>query len=158
MINEALASLVMSFMMSEVPASEVDCLALNAYHEARDQSSLGMVAVSQVVLNRVEDPRYPSTICNVVHQQRFSDPPNAPIRLGKCQFSWYCDGKSDVPRDRIAWHESKLNAAHAYYLHDVGYDITEGSTHYHSTSVAPHWLSTKTHIVQIDDHIFYRWD
>jgi spore germination cell wall hydrolase CwlJ-like protein len=158
MLNETLASLVMSFMVSELPASEVDCLALNTYHEARDQSRLGMVAVSQVVLNRVKDPRYPSTICNVVHQQGFYDPPDAPIRLGECQFSWYCDGKSDAPTDETAWHEARANSAHAYYMYDVGYDITEGSTHYHSTSVSPNWLITKTRVVEIDDHIFYRWD
>jgi len=158
MLNQTLASLVMSFMMSDMPPSEQDCLALNAYHEARDQSRIGMVAVTQVVLNRVKDSRYPSTICDVVQQQRFYDPPGAPIRIGQCQFSWYCDGESDNPRDDTAWHEARMNAAHAYYLYDIGYDITEGSTHYHATSVSPSWLVTKTRVVEIDDHIFYRWD
>ena len=158
MLNAALASIVISFTLSEIPTSEYECLALNAYHEARDQSHIGMVGVSQVVLNRVEDPRYPDTICDVVHQQRFYDPPGAPIRIGQCQFSWYCDGKSDTPTDGPAWHEARQNAAHAYYLHDVGYDVTEEATHYHSNSVAPNWLLTKTHTVTIDDHIFYRWE
>ena len=158
MLNESLAALAMSFTMSEIPAAEFDCLALNAYHEARDQSHLGMVSVSQVVLNRVEDRRYPDTICGVVYQQRFYDPPDSPIQLGKCQFSWYCDGKSDTPKDDLAWHQAKQNAAHAYYLHDVGYNIVEGATHYHATSVSPNWMVTKTHTVTIDDHIFYRWD
>jgi len=158
MLNETLGSLVMSFMMSSIPTSEIDCLALNAYHESRDQSRIGMVAVTQVVLNRVEDSRYPSTICNVVQQQRFYDPPDAPIRIGECQFSWYCDGESDEPKDETAWHEALMNAAHAYYMYDIGYDVTEGSTHYHSTSVSPNWRVTKTRVVEIDDHIFYRWD
>ena len=158
MLNETLGSLVMSFMMSSISTAEIDCLALNAYHEARDQSRIGMVAVTQVVLNRVDDSRYPSTICDVVHQQRFYDPPGAPIRIGECQFSWYCDGKSDEPRDETAWHEAQMNAAHAYYMYDIGYDVTEGSTHYHATSVFPSWRVTKTRVVAIDDHIFYRWD
>lgn len=158
MLNEALASLAMSFALSEMPATEFECLAMNAYHEARDQSHLGMIGVSHVVLNRVKDSRYPNTICNVVHQQRFYDPPGAPIRIGQCQFSWYCDGKSDRPMNGPAWHEAKQNAAHAYYLYDVGYDITEGSTHYHATSVSPEWMETKLHTVTIDDHIFYRWE
>ena len=158
MVSQSLAALVMSFMASEIPAQERECLALNIYHEARDQSRIGMVAVGQVVLNRVEDSRFPNTICNVVKQQRFYDPPGAPIQLGQCQFSWYCDGKSDAPIDDISWHTAQIQAAHSYYMHYLEYDVTEGATHYHSTSVSPNWSITKTHTVTIDDHIFYRWD
>jgi len=158
MVSKGLAAVVMSFMASEIPVEQQECLALNIYHEARDQSRIGMVAVGQVVLNRVNDPRFPDTICHVIKQQRFYDPPGAPIQIGKCQFSWYCDGKSDEPTDTIAWHTAKTQAAHAYYMHYLEYDVTEGSTHYHSTSVSPDWSPTKTHIVDIDDHKFYRWD
>ena len=31
------------------------CLALNVYHEAKNQSFIGQVAVAQVVMNRVND-------------------------------------------------------------------------------------------------------
>jgi len=158
MVAGGMAAVVLTFMMSEIPESERECLALNAYHEARDQSRLGMIGVSQVVLNRVEDDRFPNTICDVVQQQRFNDPPNAPIRIGQCQFSWYCDGKSDDPRDEYAYDTAMQTAAHAYYLYDIGYDITEGSTHYHATSVTPSWASSKQHVVDIDDHRFYRWE
>ena len=37
------------------------CLALNVYHEAKNQSLIGQVAVAQVVMNRVHDERYPNT-------------------------------------------------------------------------------------------------
>lgn len=158
MISQSLVSLVMSFMASEVPVDQQKCLALNIYHESRDQSRIGMIAVGQVVLNRVADPRFPNTICNVVKQQGFFDPPGAPIQIDQCQFSWYCDGKSDEPKDAVAWHTAQTQAAHAYYMYRIEYDITEGSTHYHSTSVSPNWAITKTHVVDIDDHIFYRWD
>lgn len=158
MINPALAALVVTFMASEIPSTERDCLALNIYHEARNQSHLGQVAVAQVVLNRVDDGRFPNSICNVIHQQRFVDPPGAPIRLNQCQFSWYCDGKSDAPTDEIAWYTAQEHAAHAYYLYDLRYDVTEGSTHYHSSKVEPNWIPDMIHIVDIDDHKFYRWE
>lgn len=154
----SIATVVLSFMMTELPPSERECLTLNAYYEARDQSDLGMIGVSQVVLNRVEDRRFPNTICGVVHQQRFNDPPGAPIRIGQCQFSWYCDGKSDIPNDEYSYESARRAAAKAYYLHHTGFDMTEGSTHYHATSVSPGWAATKTHIVDIDDHKFYRWE
>ena len=44
------------------------CLALNVYHEARDQPVYGMQAVAEVVLNRVHDRRFPDTVCEVVKQ------------------------------------------------------------------------------------------
>ena len=81
----------------------IECLALNMYHEARDQGSAGLLGVSSVVLNRVRDKRFPNTICEVIKQgpTRESWKKNGifyPIRH-KCQFSWWCDGKSDNPKD-----------------------------------------------------------
>jgi len=157
-LNPDLYELVLSFMLSSVPSVEHTCLAQNIYFEARNQSVAGMVSVAQVVLNRVQDPRFPSTICRVVKQGRLTDPIGSPIQIGKCQFSWYCDGKSDTPVDEVSWETAKRKAAHAYYLHDLGYDITEGSTHYHTVDVSPNWAQTITEIGQIDSHIFYRWE
>ena len=47
---------------------DAQCLALNMYHEARNQGSAGLLAVSSVVLNRVKDKRFPNTICEVIEQ------------------------------------------------------------------------------------------
>ena len=44
------------------------CMALNIYHEAKFQSMLGQIAVGQVVMNRVEDSRFPDNVCDVVTQ------------------------------------------------------------------------------------------
>ena len=94
-----------------VDPRSVECLALNMYHEARNQGSAGLLAVSAVVLNRVKDPKFPSTICEVIEQgptreswktRQTKDPNDAkfyPIK-NRCQFSWYCDGKSDVPKQK----------------------------------------------------------
>ena len=37
-------------------------------------------------------------------------------------------------------------------------DITDGATHYHADYVKPSWAKTKTKTVEIQDHIFYRWE
>ena len=49
-------------------AEAVMCLALNMYWEAKNQSMIGQLAVGQVVMNRVEDSRFPNTVCEVVYQ------------------------------------------------------------------------------------------
>ena len=132
------------------------CLALNVYHEAKNQSFLGQVAVAQVVMNRVKDKRYPNTVCEVVKQgQTYKWKPSFPIK-NKCQFSWYCDGKSDKAREKKAW-DIALTVANGVYYGNLD-DFVEGATHYHAHYVNPSWAETKTYITRIDDHIFYRWE
>ena len=87
------------------------CLALNTYHEAKNQSLVGQIATAQVVMNRVEDKRFPNTICEVVKQgptrPSWEDPKKEyPIRH-RCQFSWYCDGKDDTPKNEKAWRKAQ---------------------------------------------------
>ena len=132
------------------------CLALNVYHEARDQPFIGQVAVAQVVMNRVYDDRYPDTVCEVVTQgPTYSWKPDFAVRH-RCQFSWYCDGKSDKTPDTDAYRKA-LRIAHGVYYGNLD-DFVEGATHYHAVYVLPEWASSKTPIVQIGEHVFYRWD
>ena len=86
-------------MLMGVTHEEVTCLAENMYYEARNQSFAGQLAVSNVVMNRVADDRYPDTICEVVKQGPVRPSWKGtgemiPVR-NRCQFSWWCDGKSD---------------------------------------------------------------
>ena len=121
----------------------VMCLALNVYHEAKNQSLIGQIAVAQVVMNRVKDERYPDNVCDVVYQgQYYKWKPDLPIK-NRCQFSWYCDGKSDKPiKDTFAW-EQAVTVAHGVYYGNLD-DFVEGATHYHAHYVLPEWASSKT--------------
>jgi len=131
------------------------CLALNVYHEARDQPLVGQYAVAEVVLNRVYDIRFPHTVCEVVKQgPTYTWKKDLPVR-NRCQFSWYCDGKSDKPKDKAAWRIAQSVARDTLTgkpAGNIGY-----ATHYHSVHVRPSWASSKVLIGKIGDHIFYRW-
>ena len=138
-----------------------ECLAVNMYHEARDQGTAGRLAVSAVVLNRVRDRRFPNTVCEVVYQAQMKpswktgEP--VPIR-NRCQFSWYCDGKSDKIKDKKTYQRI-LDFAGLILHNDIEFlDITDGATHYHADYVKPDWADTKTRTTEIGDHIFYRWE
>tara|TARA_R100000655_G_scaffold51768_1_gene89534 strand:- start:757 stop:1173 length:417 start_codon:yes stop_codon:yes gene_type:complete len=135
-------------------AEALMCLALNVYFEARSENMASQVAVSLVVMNRVEDHRFPDTVCGVVKQGlRYK---NDKVVLGKCQFSWYCDGKSDKPTNKKAWFQAKEISS--IVLDGGVFDFTEGATHYHAYYVYPSWRKTKTKVARIDSHIFYRWE
>jgi len=138
-------------------AEALMCMALNIYHEARNQSIVGQVAVAEVVMNRVEDSRFPDTICEVVKQAVTYKNTDKPV-LHKCQFSWYCDGQKDEPDfDSFAWREAKYHA-HVVMSGRLVIDVTQGATHYHATYVRPDWARTKKRTTRIDKHIFYRWE
>ncbi len=157
-------------LLSQESFKQELCMAVNIYHEARGDNVAGMYAVADVVLNRVQDSRYPNTVCDVVHQgpvreswktrkdETLPDEERVyyPVR-NMCQFSWYCDGKADDTNDETAW---ALSQEIAYkIMHDRKYrGITEGSTHYHATYVNPKWARDLTTVGRIGTHIFYRWD
>ena len=91
------------------PIAQIKCMAQNIYFEARAESMLGKTAVGWVTVNRVEDKRWPETVCKVVHQgphreswktkqdKTLADEDRIYYpRKHRCQFSWYCDGKKDI--------------------------------------------------------------
>jgi len=132
------------------------CMATNIYHEAKNQPMVGQIAVAQVVMNRVKDSRYPNTICDVVKQGLTYK--NGKVVLGKCQFSWYCDGKKDDVNMKSEKWRNSLRYASMVITNRITLDVTEGATHYHATYVRPAWARTKTKTVRINRHIFYRWE
>ena len=133
------------------------CMALNMYHEAKNQSMLGQIAVGQVVMNRVEDKRFPDNVCDVITEAVTYKGTDKPV-LHKCQFSWYCDGQKDEPDfDSKEWWDAKEYAS-IVLSGTIMLDVTEGATHYHATYVRPAWAKTKTTTTRIDRHIFYRWE
>jgi spore germination cell wall hydrolase CwlJ-like protein len=148
--------LLPSTLQASDPNNEMYCMAQNIYFEAGNQPLAGKIAVSQVVLNRVEHPSYPDNICDVVYQAKMRvnwKNEIVPIR-NQCQFSWFCDGKSDDPVDSQTWL-SALHIARDVVQKRYG-DITEGSTHYHADSVYPYWADSLYQTVIINNHTFYK--
>ena len=156
-------------LYTETNRPELYCLALNIYHEAKSESLAGQFAVADVVLNRVNDVRYPDTICGVVLEAKMreswktkqhKDLPDDeriyyPVR-NMCQFSWYCDGKSDKAKDSDAWRRAQV-IAYMLHINRKYRGITEGATHYHATYVSPKWAPELDLVGRIGTHIFYRW-
>nr|WP_184044390.1 cell wall hydrolase [Roseospira visakhapatnamensis] len=132
-----------------VSRDELLCLALNDYWEARGESTRGRVAVAQVVLNRARDPRFPGSICDVVSQNRSGKPRS-------CQFSWYCDGRSDRPTNATAWRSSVLLAKSLLTRNNAISDLTGGALWYHNRTVNPGWAGRLAFATRVGDHYFYR--
>ena len=133
--------------------NEMQCLARNIYFESLNQSVLGQIAVAHVTLNRVKLSRYPDTICGVVTDSRKNK--NGVVRRNKCQFSWYCDGKDDTPKNMALWADAQTVASVSLQIFYTYGDVTGGATHYHATYAKPIWRHTMKKVARVDDHIFY---
>lgn len=125
--------------------SSVECMAINAYQESRSESDIANISVMSVVLNRVNDKRYPDTICGVVFQDK--------------QFSWTLDNKSDAVKNVKQY--KRLYELSEYVLMNKEFVIkfSQGVTHYHTTSISPYWIKDKNMklIGQSGEHVFYKW-
>ena len=125
--------------------AEHQCLALALYWEARGETRRGMIAVGWTILNRAQSAEFPATPCAVVYQGGEQAP---------CQFAWWCDGKSDRPRDRDSWIQARVIAAKL--LISPPPDPTGKALFYHSTSIGVPWKRKRTRTARIGNHIFYR--
>ena len=125
---------------------DIECLALNVYFEARGEPFIGKIGVAHVVLNRMRDRRFPASACMVVKQGDYRVRHN-------CQFSWWCDGKSDRPQHRTAWATSLAVAKEVYW--GFAEDPTRGALWYHADYVDPSWNDVFVQTRIIGKHIFY---
>lgn len=121
------------------------CVAMAMYWEARGEGRRGMEAVGAVVLNRVASSQFPDTPCNVVFQGGETPP---------CQFSWWCDGKSDAPTNSAQWRSALASADSVLQGHID--DPTHGALFFHSTGAAASWHRKRERTARIGNHVFYR--
>ncbi len=121
---------------------QIQCLAENVYFEAGNQPTKGKIAVTNVVMNRVDDKRFPKTACAVVHQKS----------RGVCQFSWVCEGKKRI-HDMALFAEARRIAENVYLGNYR--DVTGGAQFYHADYVKPSWAYKFDRTTRIGAHIFY---
>ena len=125
--------------------TQLCCLAVAVFFEARGEPTTGQYAVAEVIMNRVEDDRYPDTVCGVVFEDsQFSFTEHYSI-LSRASNS----SKAAVLAD--AAQKAKTVAS------DVldGYRIGITSTHYHTVSVDPFWAEHFELDGMIGNHLFY---
>lgn len=124
-------------------ATNLACIAVTVYHEARGESIKGQRAVADVVIQRALVPnRWGDTPCDVVQPVQFSylteDGTYTPI---------------DMVNERIAWERAVRVALTALVM---GPDENlKGADHYHTHDVTPEWRLAMNVATVIGEHIFY---
>ncbi|MCC5974980.1 MAG: cell wall hydrolase [Rubellimicrobium sp.] len=123
-----------------------ECLTEALYFEARGESRRGQIAVAEVILNRVQSPSYPGSVCGVIAQGDY--------RQSSCQFSYRCDGRPIRYREHAAL--AQVRDVAQFMLSGADTNVTNGATHFHGRGVNPSWAARFPRTASIGAHHFYR--
>ena len=128
--------------------AEWRCLAEALYFEARGENLQGQFAVAEVILNRRDSKKFPSTVCRVIGQGSKSGKKYA------CQFSYKCDGFAEVFSEKSAY--TQVGKVARIMLDGKKRDLTKGATFYHTGAVSPRWSRKFERTAKVGRHYFYR--
>jgi N-acetylmuramoyl-L-alanine amidase len=129
-------------------SDQIECLAMNIYHEARGEPIAGQYAVAEVTLNRTHSREFPSSVCKVVYQKHWN-PYRKEIVYA---FSW--TGLAVTTNfNSAAWRQAWEIARTV--LTRERKPTLQGALYYHSIDVKPDWSRTHKRLAIIGRHIFY---
>ena len=118
------------------------CLSLALYHEARGEPLQGQLMAARVIMNRMQSPRWPSSMCGVITQDR--------------QFSFYRKDNTPKPRDEVAWAKAQKLAVDI--IRDPNILPYSTADHYHTIDVHPVWRRKLHRVARIGRHVFWSYD
>ena len=134
-----LPTLVSQMRSTEPGSRELECLAAGVYFESKGEPLIGQLAVGDVIANRAQSGRFPSTYCGVLFQRG--------------QFS-FVRGKSwpKIAKGSRSWKTAVAIAK----IVDQGLKDSSASNalFFHAKRVRPGWKLKR--VASIGNHIFYR--
>jgi len=137
--TQTLTEMVADLRAPEAGSRELECLATGVYFESKSEPLAGQLAVAQVIANRAESGRYPSTYCGVIKQRG--------------QFSFVRGGHlPSVSHSSRQWQTAVAIAK--IVDQDLKDSAVGNALFFHARRVSPNW--NRTRVASIGNHIFYR--
>ena len=128
--------------LTKILPDQHEILAANLYFEARGEGVDGMIAVANVVRNRVNDPEFPSTYREVITQPK--------------QFSWYSPNKSLTIDDEHSWELAQRIAMDE--LRGKLPDLVNGARFYanpRKVDISRHqWVAKYQPLAEVGKHVY----
>lgn len=119
-------------------SSELNCLAVGIYYEAKGEPLAGQLAVAEVILNRANSGRFPRSVCGVLTQAG--------------QFSFIRGGKLPKPTANAHWRKALAVAQVAQK--DLWESPVSEALFFHASHVKPSWKRAR--VGSVGNHVFYR--
>jgi len=139
--DEDFDSLSEAVAAQDAPASldsELNCLAVGIYYEAKSEPLAGQLAVADVIINRTESGRFPRSVCGVVTQRG--------------QFAFVRGGKLPTPPSNGQWKKALAVAQVA--MKDQWDSPVPEALYFHARYVKPSWKRPR--VGSVGNHVFYR--
>jgi N-acetylmuramoyl-L-alanine amidase len=136
--GRSLAQLVAELAEARTSDAETECLARAVYFESKGEPLTGQLTVAEVIINRSQSRRFPSTICGVVRQPS--------------QFSFVRRGHIPQPPINSQWRTAVAIARIA--MADLADGGAPRALFFHARHVRPGWRLTR--VATVGNHIFYR--
>lgn len=118
--------------------SELNCLAVGVYYEAKGEPLAGQLAVADVIINRTTSGRFPRSVCGVLKQRG--------------QFSFVRGGQMPTPPANAQWRRAMAVAQVAQK--DLWDSPVENALYFHARYVSPRW--NRARVGTVGNHVFYR--
>jgi len=117
----------------KLSSKELSCLTKNAFFEANLEGNIGMMLVTNVVLNRTHNGKF----CNTIFK--------------KYQFAWTSGNKKRIPVDTFKSIASSIKMFDRRLLPRR----LINATHYHKRGEHPNWARKLKRLGAYKNHIFY---
>ncbi len=115
---------------------DIDLLARIIFAEARGEPYEGKIAVGAVVLNRVNDSRFPNSVKKVIFQPgQFCGAGNSNFNKNPCKDSY------QAAKEALAG-KNPIRGALYFLNHDI--------------AGTPRWIESKKRVAKIGNHTFYK--
>lgn len=137
--DQTLGDMVAELRSAEAGSRELECLATGVYFEAKGEPLAGQLAVGEVIANRAESGRFPSSYCGVL--------------LQRGQFSFVRGRRiPQVSHSKPAWQTAVAIAK--IVDRDLKDSAADTALFFHAKRVSPGWNLKR--VASIGNHIFYR--
>ena len=124
--------------VSDVFATDVQCMTDNLYREAPDEGRTGMLAVATVVMNRVHTKGFPKNVCMVVYEHG--------------QFSWTASKHLPTPNPEL--YAKARQIALEVVKRGKRLLSIKNALYYHRIDCTPNWDHVQL-IATIGNHAFF---
>lgn len=138
-MSTAAIALVFVMELKAAVSKDIKCLTNAIYFEARGESLKGKMAVANVIDNRVNDPKFPKTYCDVIHE--------------KNQFSYLWDGIPNKITDKAAFIEARKVAR--MLVTNKLRDNTNGALFYKKIGIHSPFFNKLKRVKRIENHEFF---
>ena len=137
--SQNLADLVADLRGTDPGSREMECLAAGIYFESKSEPLAGQLAVGEVIENRAESGRFPSSYCGVLFQRG--------------QFS-FVRGKSWPAINKSGRQWQNAVAIAKIVDRDLKDSEVDNALFFHAKRVSPRWRLKR--IASVGNHVFYR--